>query len=394
MNKSLHMFKRMVLQNKFFTLILILEACLTFFFISYTLNRYAEYRDQIRYVEDRPILKTSLIRFENPVIKEVREDGWRDLVKKVDGYQGKAEIFFAEIDALGEPATLTVYDPKTAEIFFPDLSKGERPKNFTDQVGEVIAIGSKAKGAVSNSPGTRFSIDNIWTGKEGYSGFPGSLEVVAWAPYLDSQILNNGFIYSSGPMMGLASLFSPKDLYAKHYLGVDSRVKGNSTGFQLYYFDNRLLPKERDRLVKKGNETAPTISVMELVDRNEELLQERLTQDMPFNLTITIVFLSGLASLAVLNVKKLLPGFRVYRICGASRRTCLTMYFVACSILLILCVLIYAVSMLALYRFSSSGHSLSYVLRGDRVLLFTVLSLLLAGLMTLVMGRLLRKEIQ
>lgn len=48
---------------------------------------------------------------------------------------------------------------------------------------------------------------------------------------------------------------------------------------------------------------------MELVDRNEELLQERLTQDMPFNLTITIVFLSGLASLAVLNVKKLLPGF-------------------------------------------------------------------------------------
>ncbi|WP_019133704.1 ABC transporter permease [Kallipyga massiliensis] len=394
MNKFLKMLRRMILQNKFFTFVLVAEACLTFFIITTSLNRYDENRDLLKYYRDRPILQTSIVRFENTDLQG-KENDWKKSLKKLKAYQGKAEIFSTEIEENGELATLTVYDPMTAKIFMPHLSSGRYPSDSFTESGQVIALGSTAKGAQGNSLGEKIPFSMVWDDQEREKpNFLDNMTIEGLAPYLETELLNDGQSFYSGEDFDLKIMFAQKDLYVKHFLGVDAHVKGNSMGFQLYYFDDTASPDLLKKLVDKGKETAPTYAISDLADKTQKIFSQRLINDLPFNLTVGLIFVSGLVSLAILNVKKLLPQFRVYRLCGASRRSCLVMYFGACALLLLFCVGLYILFMLLTYRYAKFGRSLAYVLRWNRVAFLVGLSFVLAALMTLPMALLLKKEIK
>lgn len=394
MTRKLRMFQRMVFQNKLFTMILIFEACLTFFTVSASLNRYGDDETYLNYYEARPILATSIVRFETVGLEKDQQESWMNLVQETEGYKGRARIYSAEIMAGDEAATLRVYDPMTAKIFFPTLLQGDYPNSFSGELGEVISIGSSQRGAKADKIGEEipFQLANEEQGP--YPHFPKRMKVKGIASYYDTELLRDGSSLFSGEDTDLKVIFSDKKTYGKHYLAVEPEVQDNSQAFQLYYFDDRLSPEKRDDLVEKGEEMAPTYAIAKLRKGTDDVLINRLNNDIPFNIVVALIFLSGLITTSILNVKKLLPQFQVYRLCGASRRTCLMMYFWASLLLFFFCIIIHIIHMYISFHLSNSVKGTIFLLRGQRIIFLIALSVVQAALMTVPMALFIKKEIQ
>lgn len=378
---------KLINQNKFFNVMFFMEMIFTFVMIFSVYNRYNEKRSSFDFVENCSELDRSIVMFvpesidikvEN-VIMELFND-----IKNNKNYIGKAEIYGEPVtNENGDNGFLTVYDSYTANIFLPKLEEGRYPDNSENsEVLEVILV-DNARNNSSLHVGQEIRLEN---------GLSSKIRIVGRAMRENTNLLNRGTNLYSGDGLDLQIMFQNRNQVSMQFLSVKDGIGGNSRSFQLHYFDDDVSQDSINKIVEKFDEYFPTYSVNELKIQSRKILDSRIKNDLPVNIMFMIIFLSGLISVSILNMKKSEKKFKIFRMCGASLRECIFIYFLSYLIILCGAMFSFLTVMKGLYILDNTGRQYAYYIHTNIKLIIISGSIFLAVLATVPMYLKLRKS--
>lgn len=358
MLRDLRLTFRLFRRNVLFVLLFLIEILLAFMLIFASYNRYTEKKDPLDFVNSHPELHRSIVafvrRFSIDDEQAMYDEPFRSLAD-TEGYIGEADIFFSEWHEQGKGAQLLLYDPFTAEICFPALKAGRYPKATTEEdTVEVLSLDDGRGGGASTTIGSEIMP------KEGAYK---KLRVVGTASLAEAVLLNKGTSFYSGEGLDLTIMFTYRHNVDLHFLGVQDNLKGNSNAFHLFYFAPETPEEVIAKRVEELNEQFPAYSIKALSSQTEKILDERLKNDMPMNVTLGLLLLSGIFSMSVLNLFKSVRQFQVFRLVGASRQDCERIYFLSFVLLFATALLLFFLVMKGLYFLDHSGRQYVYYIR-------------------------------
>lgn len=361
---------RLMRKNWVFTILFLLETLLALFMIIGAYNRYRELDDRLAFVQERPALSRAVIAYSPSSDLNRGQDNVVPLLQNAQGFRGIAENYSDNLPPEVADAMISIYDSFTAKLFFPPVSNGRLPvPEVKKGVLEVLMVRNRSDGK------NNFKIGDVLTVHQPYAE---QLRIVGEAKVNEALLLADGRRMVTGSGFDVSILFKNRFLYPTYFLACSQSIKGNSQAFHLYYFDPSITLSALKKVVEASDIQFPTYSIPQLIENSHKIIADRIQTDMPLIATVSLLLFFGFLSITFLNTRRIYGDFKVYRLCGASRRLCAMAYFFMTFFIMLFAILILFIGMQILYHLDTAGRQYRYLLDGSTLLLLVTGSFLMS----------------
>lgn len=407
--KTLLLSIKILRKNKILSILLCIEMIAALILLSTTINSWDRTYKEFNIIH-RAGLEDSLFfmgRMSTPV--EVQENGNTVMHQKtdesykqdmlqylsgIDGYLGRSSHTGISLNNGTNTTFVSSFDPLTSEKLRQPTAKGDWYTDVTLDNGRIPCVimdthaipSSYRIGDVIKGTPTVYYNDEYDDVEKNYS-FELEFQVVGIVDRMNAFMLNNGdtAIYGEDAAALRDIFYRVRPNTTTVLCGEVPGVEPEDQMYGLLYFDNQKIDETQlEQIHDKISQYGYCYKISDMAKTTQRVIKQDNRIQIPQALVLSMIVITGLICITLLNAKKQIRTFGIYGLCGASWPRCLFIYFCYFFILLLASFLVFIVFMACNYMADSRGLFYLYYLSAKTVGLSLLVCVVISLLSTLI----------